>query len=110
MRKAVTLIALALAIGACTSKDALREARIDIETGHEEEGLARLEQELKTHPDDAELRDYYLHHKAVAAQRYLALGDNARAAGAVERAAAAYARALRIDPENEGAKARLGTL
>ncbi|TMH23917.1 MAG: hypothetical protein E6H63_17520 [Betaproteobacteria bacterium] len=110
MRRVVILIAIALALAACTSDEALRQSRIAIEAGNEEEGLAHLEQELKAHPDDTELRNYYLRHKAVAAQRYLALGDNAKAAGALDRAAEAYARALRIDPENKRAKAGLDTL
>jgi predicted TPR repeat methyltransferase len=104
MRRRFTLLLVALALAACTNDEALRESRIDIEAGHEEQGLARLAQELNAHPDDMELRDYYLRQKALAAQRYLALGDNARAAGALERAAAAYARALRIDPQNERAR------
>ena len=104
------LVVVAFALAACAGREARRESRIDIEAGHEEEGLARLEQELKVRPDDTELRTYYLRHKAVAAQRYLALGDNARAAGALERAAEAYGRALRIDPQNERAKAGLNAL
>jgi general secretion pathway protein D len=108
MRKAVTLMALALA--ACASGQALRQSRIAIEAGNEEPGLARLAEELEAHPDDAGLREHYLRERALAAQRYLALGDNARAAGALERAAAAYARALRIDPQNERARAGLDAL
>jgi general secretion pathway protein D len=107
MRK--TLAFMAIALAACTSA-ALRPARIEIEPGNEEQGLARLADELQAHPDDTELRDYYLHQRALAAQRYLALGDNARAAGALERAAAAYARALRIDPQNARARASLDAL
>ena len=104
------LVAMALALVACATQETLRQSRIDIEAGNEEEGLARLAAELQAHPDDTELRNYYLRHKTVASQRYLALGDNARAAGALERAAQAYAKALRIDPESERAKAGLDTL
>ena len=104
------LVVMALALAACSTAESLRQSRIDIEAGNEEEGLARLAEELKAHPDDTELRNYYLRHKAVAAQRYLALGDNARSAGALERAAEAYARTLRIDPDNERAKAGLEAL
>jgi general secretion pathway protein D len=110
MRKVVTLIAMALALAACTGQESLRQSRIDIEAGNEEQGLARLAQELNEHPHDSDLRDYYAQQKALAAQRYLALGDNARAAGAFERAAAAYARALRIDPQNERARVSLDAL
>lgn len=105
MRKLLALMAIALA--ACATGVALRQSRIEIEAGNEEQGLARLAEELDAHPDDTELRDYYVHQRTLAAQRYLALGDNARAAGALERAAAAYARALRIDPQNERARAGL---
>ena len=108
MRKAVTLIALALA--ACTTQEAVNDSRIEIEAGNEEQGLARLAEELQAHPDDTALLDYYLRQKTLAAERYLALGDNARAAGALERAAAAYARALRIDPQNQRARASLDAL
>jgi tetratricopeptide (TPR) repeat protein len=101
---------LALALAACTSGETLRQSRHDIEAGNEEQGLARLAEELNAHPHDMDLRDYYLRQKALAAERYLALGDNARAAGALERAAAAYARALRIDPQNERARVSLDAL
>jgi general secretion pathway protein D len=110
MRNVLTLIAIAITLVACMSEQALRQSRIEIEAGNEEAGLARLAEEVDARPDDAELRNDYLRYKAVAAQRYLALGDNARAAGALERAAEAYARVLRIDPENERAKAGLATL
>jgi general secretion pathway protein D len=104
MKKLVALITLALILVACASEQNFRQARIEVETGNEEQGLARLEQEVKAHPDDIELRNYYLRNKQAAAERYLALGDNARGAGALERAAEAYGRVLRIDPQNERAK------
>ncbi|HEY5897456.1 MAG TPA: secretin N-terminal domain-containing protein, partial [Burkholderiales bacterium] len=65
------------------------------------EGLARLEQQIKENPGDVELRNYYGRHKSVAVHRYIALGENARAAGAYERAEQAYKRALRFDPDNQ---------
>ena len=87
MKKILALILLALVVTACaTHQEEFKKARIEVEQGKEEEGLARLEQAIKESPNDAELRNYYLRHKAVAVQRYLDLGDNARAAGAHERA------------------------
>ena len=56
-----------------------------IESGNEEQGLARLEQAMKDHPNDVEIRNYYLRHKAVAVQRYLQIGDNARSRRAPRR-------------------------
>jgi general secretion pathway protein D len=107
MKKRWALIILALVLASCATQENFRQARIQIEAGNEEEGLARLEQEVKANPGDTELRNYYLRHKQVAAERYLALGDNARSAGALERAADAYGRVLRIDPENARAKTAL---
>lgn len=105
MRKIVLLILAALVVAACASQERFREARLDIQAGREEEGLARLQQELAKHPEDLELRNYYERHKAVAVQRYLALGDSARATGNPDAAEEAYRRALRLDGENPRALA-----
>ena len=110
MKKILVLISLALVLAACATSENFKQARIEVETGNEEQGLARLEQEVKAHPQDVELRNYYLRNKQAASERYLALGDNARGAGALERAAEAYGRVLRIDPENERAKKSLEAL
>ncbi|HEV3007644.1 MAG TPA: secretin N-terminal domain-containing protein, partial [Burkholderiales bacterium] len=78
-----------------------------IEAGNEEQGLARLEEAMKANPNDAEIRSYYLRHRTVAVQRYLQTGDNARTAGQLDAAQAAYVRAQRFEPENANAKAGL---
>ena len=111
VKEILALILLGLIVAACaTHQEQFKQARIEVEQGKEEEGLARLEQALKENPNNTELRNYYLRHKAVAVQRYLDLGDNARAAGAYDRAEQSYARAMRIDPENERAKAGIEVL
>jgi general secretion pathway protein D len=112
MKKILALILLApllsILVTACaTHQEEFKQARIEVEQGKEEEGLARLEQALKEDPNNTELRNYYLRHKAVAIQRYLDLGDNARAAGASERAVESYGRVLRMDPQNQRAKASI---
>jgi general secretion pathway protein D len=104
MKKLMALILLALVVAACATNENFKQARIEVQAGNEEAGLARLEQEMKAHPDDVELRNYYMRHKEIAVQRYLALGDNARAAGATDRAQASYERALRFDPQNQNAQ------
>jgi general secretion pathway protein D len=105
MNKLLALIIIALALAACATNENFRQARVEVEAGNEEAGLARIEEELKKNPQDTELRNYYQRHKSVAVQRYLDLGDNARAAGAMDRAMQAYERALRFDPENQRAQA-----
>ena len=104
-KKLLALILIALALAACATNENFRQARTEVEVGNEEAGLARLEQELKANPQDTELRNYYQRHKEVAVQRYIALGDNARSAGAMDRAMQSYERALRFDADNLRAKA-----
>ena len=104
-KRLIALILIGLLLAACATTENFKQARVEVEAGNEEAGLARLEEELKKDPNNAELRNYYMRHKEVAVQRYLALGDNARQAGASDRAMQAYERALRFDPENERGKA-----
>ncbi len=105
--KKLLLILAALALFGCAAHESLKRSEALIESGNEEAGLARLEEALKANPKDTELRNHYLRHRAVAVQRYLQLGDNARAAGQLDQAQAAYQRAQRFDPENANAKAGL---
>ena len=104
------MLLLALAIAGCATHDSFRDSRALIESGNEEEGLARVEQLVKENPRDVELRNYYLRHRDLAAQRALALGEQARAAGAFERAGEAYRRALRFDAGNARAQQALAGL
>jgi general secretion pathway protein D len=110
MKKLLALFVAALLLAACATQETFKEARTLIEAGDEEAGLARLEQAIRENPKDVELRNYYARHKAVAVQRYLQLGDNARSAGQLERAEEAYRLAQRFDPENAGAKAGLDAI
>jgi len=107
MKKYLAIVLSALLLAACATQETFKEARILIEAGNEEAGLARLEQALQESPQDVELRNYYERHKAVAVQRYLQLGDNARSAGQPERAEEAYRLAQRFDADNARAKAGL---
>jgi len=105
MKKLVLLLA-ALALFGC-AHETLQHGQDMIEAGNEEQGLAKLEQAMKDHPNDVEIRNYYLRHKAVAVQRYLQIGDNARSSGNIDAAEAAYQRAQRFDPANANAQAGL---
>jgi len=105
--KKIFLFAIAILVAGCAGQETLRQSQHMIEAGNEEQGLARLEEAMKANPNDVEIRNYYLRHRAVAVQRYLQIGDNARAQGALDQAEASYQRALRFDPENANAKAGL---
>ena len=105
--KKFSLTVAALLILGCAGQESLRKGQEMIEAGNEEQGLARLEEALKANPNDTELRNYYLRHRAVAVQRYIQTGDNARAGGNFDQAEAAYQAALRFDAQNAMAKAGL---
>ena len=104
------ILAAAILIAGCATYDNFRESRELIESGHEAEGLAQLEKLVQENPKDVELRNYYVSRREVALQRQLALGGQARAAGAFDRAAAAYRQALEYDPENARAKQGLAAI
>jgi general secretion pathway protein D len=108
MKKILAVLMLALA--GCATQDSFREARVLMESGNTEAGLAQVEQLVKENPQDAELRNYWQSNRNVAVSRALDEGDRARAAGALERAAEAYRLAQRFDPENARAKAGLAAL
>jgi general secretion pathway protein D len=102
--KKLLLAVTALVLFGCAGQEALKHGQQMIESGNEEQGLARLEEALRKNPDDTELRNYYLRHRAVAVQRYLQAGDNARGSGQIDAAEAAYQRAQRLEPNNDNAQ------
>jgi general secretion pathway protein D len=107
MKTTALALSVALALAACAANESFRQGRDMVESGEVDAGLERIEQAMKAAPGDREIRNYYLRNRAVAVQRYLVLGDNARSVGAIDRAEAAYRRALRFDADNERARAGL---
>ena len=99
------ILAAFVFLAACTTHDQFRDNRALIEAGNIDEGLVRIEQQVKENPNDVELRNYYLRHRDVAVQSYLSLGDNALAAGQFDAADAAYRKALRFNESNARAAA-----
>ena len=110
MKKRVLLVVLAAVLTGCAANEAFRQGRALVDAGEVEQGLARIEEAMNADPHDAEIRNFYLRHRAVALQRNLSMGDSARNAGAFGPAEAAYQRALRLDPDNARAKAGLEAL
>jgi general secretion pathway protein D len=105
MKRLAILLGAALFAG-CAG-NTLDQSQALIDSGNEEQALERLEKAVRANPNDVELRNYFLRHRAVAVQRYLQTGDNARASGAIDTAEVAYQRAQRFDPENANAQAGL---
>jgi general secretion pathway protein D len=94
----------------CTTSQSYIDGRSMVEAGDVEGGLAKIEEELKKDPGNTEIRNYYERQKAVAVQRYLTTGDNARSTGQLDEAAQAYQLAQRFDPANARAKEGLENL
>jgi general secretion pathway protein D len=110
MKQLALALLAAAALAGCAANERFREGRDLLEAGNVDEGLALIEQALKADPEDREIRNYYLRNRAIAVQRYLAIGDNARGVGALDQAGAAYQAALRFDPDNARAKAGLAAV
>ncbi len=110
MTRTALALAVALALAGCAANDTFRDGRDRVEAGDVEAGLERIEQAMKADPEDREIRNYYLRNRALAVQRYLAMGDNARSVGALDHAHAAYQAALRFEPDNVRAKAGLAAV
>ena len=108
--KKLVIILVAATFAGCAGHETLKQGQHLIEAGTEEQGLLRLEEAVKANPNDTEIRNYYLRHRAVAVQRFLQSGDNARAAGQLDAAEAAYLKAQRFDPDNANAKAGLAAV
>jgi general secretion pathway protein D len=104
--KRLAILLSAVLLAGCAG-NTLEQSAALIDSGNEEQALERLEKAVRENPNDVELRNYFLRHRAVAVQRYLQTGDNARAAGAIDAAEAAYQRAQRFDPDNANAQAGL---
>ena len=100
----LALVALAVMAASCATSDRYFEGRARVESGDVAGGLAQIEEEMKKDPGNIEIRNYYDRQKAVAVQRFLTAGDNARAAGQFDQAEASYQQALRFDPQNQRAK------
>jgi len=94
------ILAAFIFLAACATHDKFQENRAFIEAGNIEEGLTRIEQQVKENPNDVELRNYYLRHRTVAVQSWLGIGDNALLAGQFDVADENYRRALRFDESN----------
>jgi general secretion pathway protein D len=92
-----------LLLAGCVSPG-LREGRELIAAGRVEAGLARLEQGLREHPDDRELRAAYFRQREIAVAPFLANADAERVAGRPDEAEALYRRVLGLDPNQPRAK------
>jgi general secretion pathway protein D len=103
--KRIALLVLFVLAAGCVSDTALMEGRNLIDQGRMEDGIRRLEQGTKAHPDSYELRAYYVRYRDLYVDQLLFEGDKARFIGRNAAALATYERVLQFSPGNQRAKA-----
>ncbi len=103
--KRIVILLLLLFVAGCAADAALTQGRRMIDQGSMEAGIRHMEKAHKAHPEDAELRRYYLRYRDLYVDQLNYEGDKARLLGHSEQALAAYGRALTFNPDNARAKA-----
>lgn len=81
-----------------------------IDEGRYEEGLAKLEEAVRTGPEQLSYKTAYLTHKDRAIATLLGAAETERRAGRAEAARAIYQRVLRLDANNSPAASGLAVL
>jgi general secretion pathway protein D len=104
------LLALWALTAACATEALRRQSVAAFDAGAFEESIASLERAVARNPGDVELRLTLRVRREAAVQQLVATGDAERAHGSGERAAAAYKRALALDPHGDRAAAALERL
>jgi general secretion pathway protein D len=100
----------ALLLGACAPQMAFRDGTALIRAGDTENGLRKIEEAVRLEPGKQEYRATLVRERERAVQRLLIEAEAGRQRGDNATAAAAYRRALAIDPTSARAKLALETL
>jgi general secretion pathway protein D len=108
-RIAGTILIVALIAG-CAADKLHREGLDAMAKGQYESGVALLGEAAQRDPHNVMFRIDYQARREAAVQQLVAMGDNARLAHRLDAAAAAYRRALAIDPHDNRAQNGLGGL
>src|SRR5262249_29970526 len=101
------LSAFVLLLAGCVSFGPDPEALALIEAGRYEEGLARLADGVRKHPQDIALRSTLARQREMVIYRLLTQAELAKGAGDWDRSESLYTRAVNIDPGNSRAAAGL---
>ena len=108
--KWLAILACGALLAACNGNSLVEQSRERFSAGDSEGGLARLEQAMKEHPSDQEIRANYLRQRDRVIAETLVAADGARAASRWNEAAAGYARVKRLAPGNVRAEAGLAQI
>lgn len=97
-------------LAACAGNPQLEEGRALIASGRGDEGLARLEQAAREHPDDREARAAWFRQRELAVSAAAAAAEAARRDGRLDAAEAAWRKLLAIEPDSPRARDGLGEI
>jgi general secretion pathway protein D len=100
---AALLIAAALTVS-CANQKLYHDGNEAFYSGNYEQGLAMLEELVKTDPRNVEYRVQLIARREEAVNKLLAAGDRARSAGNLAQAEEEYKRALAVMPGNDRAQ------
>jgi general secretion pathway protein D len=87
-------------LGGCAADQLNRQARQQMTEGRYEDALQTLNQGVKEHPDNMELRGAWLRAKNEALAKLITEAGSARAQGQAEAAEQLLTRASQLDPDN----------
>jgi general secretion pathway protein D len=101
-------VLLCLVLGSCASRPPAHEDGLALMAqGRYEDGIARMEQDIKGDPGNFKYRTDLINARERALNRLLGEAADERAAGNLDHAVELYRRMLRIDGGNERARAGL---
>ena len=107
----ILLFLLAAVLAGCMSAQYQHEEGLALlDEGRTEEGLAKLQEAVKSDPGNAAYRASLARNREQAINRMLVAGNNERIDGHADAAQAAYMWVLKIDPRNSRAKGGLAAL
>ena len=109
-RKTALLVFAALLAGCVSGQFQHEEGLALLDEGRTEEGLEKLEQAVKSDPDNAAYRASLARNREQAINRMLVTGNNERIDGHADAARSAYMWVLKIDPNNGRALNGLASL
>ncbi|HET7757790.1 MAG TPA: secretin N-terminal domain-containing protein [Steroidobacteraceae bacterium] len=109
-RRIAGSVLILVLIAGCAAEKLHREGLEAIDGGQFEHGVALLNEAAQRDPHNVTYRIDYQARREAAVQQLVAMGDRARLAHQLDAAAAAYRRALAIDPMSDRAQRGLGGL
>lgn len=101
---------VALIFAGCATDTNLVEGKRLLAQGRSEAGLELIEKSMRSNPRQNEVRAYWFRERDLAIARLMAEADAERMQGRMAEAEALYARALKVDPNDERPRSGMESL